>query len=288
MKYADEKLKEKTEKKHQEKENDCSLVREHEKVDDMVFDEDSTAIKLQTTQAASNSKLNIFSSLKSQIILFCQYPRFGALLIANVFLSIGYAGFLVHMVANATYIGLSDSQSTLIASIYGFGNIIGRLTHAVPIQLNWISTYKLFWMSSLIDSIAMLIYPFCSSIILLFILTGIIAYNVGIHVPLLPVVVRIFLGDKYFHEGFGILQVPGGLGSLIGGFAAGWIYDLTSSYRDAFFFMAASYLIVPLIFLAVELFLGRTSKNAKMYNAVQLTPVTVQQKTIYEVKGHSI
>ncbi|XP_071960329.1 monocarboxylate transporter 12-like [Antedon mediterranea] len=271
LKFANKELNIKTEMNRKRKSKQLKLENECYLTDDKSED------ALDDLETRPQPKVTIFGSLKGQLLICYMFPRFAGLLIANFFLSVGYVGFIVHMVANATYNGFSDSEAALIASVYGVGSITGRLTHGIPIRYNWISTYHLFWLSCLLDCFLMLGYPFCSSKVLLYILTVVIAYNVGVHVPLIPVMVRVFVGDEYFHQAFGIVQVPGGIGCVIGGFAAGWLYDLTNSYNDAFFFMSASYLIVPLIFMAIELFLKRREKQrtSENYNALaqQTTPL---------------
>ena len=87
---------------------------------------------------------------------------------------------------------------------------------------------------SAIQATALLLYIFFNSLWSLWVISGLFGLFQGGIVPMYPVIIRQFLPPREAGARISLVLTATVLGMAFGGLAAGYIYDVTHSYRLAF------------------------------------------------------
>jgi MFS family permease len=153
----------------------------------------------------------------------------------------------VHIMPFLESIGISREKAGIVVTFTIFFSGLGRL------GLGWLSDYMdkryVFCIALGLQSIGLLFFANIRSFwhIAVFLITFSPGY--GAPIPLRPAIQGAYFGRKHFGTIQGLLLSVGTVSAMIGPPFAGWICDITGSYRLAFLILSAVPAIGILFFL---------------------------------------
>jgi MFS family permease len=160
----------------------------------------------------------------------------------------------VHIVAYCGDLGYGVARGAEMLSLMLFLGIVSRIGSGfVADRIGGAPTLLI---GSFMQGVALLLYLYFSGLTSLFIVSGIFGLFQGGIVPMYAVICRELLPPREAGAKIGLVVAATIFGMAFGGYASGLIYDLTSSYRMAFFngvlWNAFNFTIVGWLFLRRE------------------------------------
>ncbi|XP_071961140.1 monocarboxylate transporter 12-like [Antedon mediterranea] len=198
---------------------------------------------------------------RSSLLVFKDYPNLLVLSVSLCFICVGSSGFIVHMIASVKYRGVTDFESAVIFGVFGVGNLLGRLTNAIPLYFKLISETNLFILSLFVVSICMSLFGLCQTFPAMLFVASMTGLFCGMYVPQIPSIARLIVPKEKFDHAYGICIVPSGVTAIFGGYIAGAIYDSSGTYTLSFFFAAGNYIIVVAMLIVSKLVTRWKSKS---------------------------
>jgi MFS family permease len=139
----------------------------------------------------------------------------------------------VHIVAYCGDLGYGVARGAdMLALMMAFG-IVGRIGSGfIADQIGGLPTLML---GSVLQGVALLLYLFFDGLMSLYVVSALFGLFQGGIVPSYALIVREYFPGKEAGTRIGIIFMMSLLGMALGGWLSGYIFDLTGSYRAAFF-----------------------------------------------------
>ena len=228
------------EKKHRDKDERIGVKAENRK----------ESGKEETGTAMSPGFLGIKRVFKTRtFLLFCL-----------LFLSVGVCvqTVIVHIVAYSQSRGESPMTAAAVLSTVTGASMAGRII--MGIVSDWIGRRKTLIICTFSEGLMLVWLMATSSTWSLFIFGILFGFSYGGHAPQLPALIGETLGFENMGAILGVINLFWGIGSAMGPFVTGYIFDATGSYKIGFMLAAA------LIFSAsgIGFLLGRKDGPSKI------------------------
>jgi MFS family permease len=139
----------------------------------------------------------------------------------------------VHIVAYCGDLGYGVARGAEMLSLMLFLGIVSRLGSGIVADA--IGGTATLLIGSFMQGIALLLYLYFNGLTSLFVVSGIFGLFQGGIVPMYAVICRELLPPREAGAKIGLVVAATIFGMAFGGYISGVIYDLTSSYRMAFF-----------------------------------------------------
>ena len=155
------------------------------------------------------------------------------LCIAGVGCCVAMAMPQVHIVAYCNDLGYGPARGSLMLSLMmGFG-IISRLVGGhVADRMGGLTT---LFIGSVLQGVALFLYLWFDGLTSLYVISALFGLFQGALVPMYAIIVREYFSPQEAGTRLGIVLMATLLGMALGGWMSGAIFDLTGSYRAAFF-----------------------------------------------------
>ena len=203
---------------------------------------------------------------------FLSQPNFWVLLTVIGLLFCIQSATLIHMVPKLTDSGLSLVAASGIASATaGFG-IMGKLIFGALVD-RWDVRHAL-WLGIGFQFVGQLMMVFMEGHLVFLIGACFFGFGMGGVVPMQGAVVGAAFGRESFGRVLGAMRPPMAVLHLAGTPFAGWVYDVTGSYRPASLTFLVLYLIAAVVVLALKV--ETRSKNRSRQ------PATDQHKPVVD------
>ena len=203
---------------------------------------------------------------------FLSQPNFWVLLTVIGLLFCIQSATLIHMVPKLTDSGLSLVAASGIASATaGFG-IMGKLIFGALVD-RWDVRHAL-WLGIGFQFVGQLMMVFMEGHLAFLIGACFFGFGMGGVVPMQGAVVGAAFGRESFGRVLGAMRPPMAVLHLAGTPFAGWVYDVTGSYRPASLTFLVLYLIAAVVVLALKV--ETRSKNRSRQ------PATDQHKPVVD------
>jgi MFS family permease len=181
---------------------------------------------------------------------FISQPNFWVLLTVIGLLFCIQSATLIHMVPKLTDSGLSLVAASGIASATaGFG-IMGKLIFGALVD-RWDVRHAL-WLGIGFQFVGQLMMVFMDGYLAFLIGACFFGFGMGGVVPMQGAVVGAAFGRESFGRVLGAMRPPMAVLHLAGTPVAGWVYDVTGSYRPAFLTFLALYIVAAVVVLALK------------------------------------
>jgi len=155
------------------------------------------------------------------------------LLVAGLGCCMAMAMPQVHIVAYCVDLGFGAGVGAEMLSLMLAGGIVSRLASGV--LADRIGGVQTLLIGSVLQCLALFLYIPFNGLVSLYVVSLIFGLSQGGIVPSYAMIVREYLPAREAGQRIGILMLATVAGMAIGGWMSGWIYDLTGSYRVAFF-----------------------------------------------------
>jgi len=143
--------------------------------------------------------------------------------------------------------GFNRTQGSLLVSVIGASNVIGRIVCGWVSDKTWANPLKIYNLALIVGGTSTMIAAFISSYEALIIYSIVFGIAVAAYVSLCAIILVEFLGLEKLSNSFGFLNMFRGIATLIGAPMAGFLYDMTGRYEEAFIVGGAAILLSGLI-----------------------------------------
>ncbi|XP_071837586.1 monocarboxylate transporter 12-like [Apostichopus japonicus] len=178
-------------------------------------------------------------------------PVFILFLIGQFTKGIGYVFPFVHLVSFMLNIGLNPATASLIMTIKGSFDMLGRLVAGVVGENMPFGLIHVYVVCTAAMGIATFLCVFASNFTHMAIYAVCIGFFNGVYNSLLfPTTTSLFNKD-YVREAWAYCQVPPGIAIILGPGMAGFIYDVTETYEADFQANTIVFIVAMVIFACI-------------------------------------
>ncbi|XP_071787666.1 monocarboxylate transporter 2-like [Asterias amurensis] len=166
--------------------------------------------------------------------MFVDEPGFVTLMLVTFVEGILFCGWHIYLIPNGIALGFNETRSSFLATFTGFGSMFGRLLSGFLIDQGLLQAHNLFAGSALLLALVCLLDPIAAqSYEAIATLATIGGFFFGVCAPLL-IVLLVIIPEERRVSALSWMFLFSGFGMSAGGFAIGWIYDVTGDYGVAF------------------------------------------------------
>lgn len=155
--------------------------------------------------------------------------------LSNFLTSIGFNVPYVYIVSRARELGMSLDDASVLLSIIGIANTVGRIILGYLSDKPWVNRLLVYNMCLTICGIATALSAFCLDFTSLAIYASVFGFTIGAYVGLTSVILVDLLGLEKLTNAFGLLLLFQGIASFVGSPFAGMLYDHLGSYDPGFY-----------------------------------------------------
>uniref|UniRef100_A0A915A051 Major facilitator superfamily (MFS) profile domain-containing protein n=2 Tax=Parascaris univalens TaxID=6257 RepID=A0A915A051_PARUN len=163
-------------------------------------------------------------------------PVMMVMCISNVLAMLGFYVPFMFIIDMATEKGIATADATLLLSVIGITNTLGRVFSGWIADRQWVSALTIHNMSLIICGFATCFCPLLPRYNPLLAYAGLFGFVISAYICLTSIVLTDLLGLDRLTNSFGMVIVSRGIASLLGTPIAGAVYDMTSSYNASFYF----------------------------------------------------
>ncbi|GFS08662.1 monocarboxylate transporter 9 [Elysia marginata] len=195
--------------------------------------------------------LAVFLSVFTNFSLL-KRPDFLAFTISNVLTNLSYLMPVLYMVDRATASGISKASSAALVSVYGAGNVIGRLICGFLGDRNIVDRTLLYVIDLALCGLATCLSPLCGgSIALHGLYAFIFGATIGAFTAMVPMVTVDIMGVSLVGQAYGVVLLFSGIPSAFGPPLAGFVFDWTGDFTASFVLHGVFVLLSALVLLPV-------------------------------------
>jgi predicted MFS family arabinose efflux permease len=158
-------------------------------------------------------------------------PRFWVLVAVFFLVAVAINGTVAHIIPLLTDRGISRGTATAIFGLFGLSTLAGRLLAGYLVDRVFASyVASAFFLAPIAG------FAFLASAAGPLPALGVVLFGLGLgtEVDLIAFLLSRYFGQRAFGELYGYFFMVFGLGSSVGRFLGGYVFDLTGSYNTAF------------------------------------------------------
>jgi len=209
------------------------LVIRRPESDYVVSHEGKPVVDIKQATSGANQNISLFQALKTR--------QFWSLFTIFGFCILCVGMIITHLVPFARDVGISPMRAASLLTIMGLCSIVGRLT--AGFISDRIGANRVLFSGLLLQGIMILWLSQMSSLGMLYLFAAFFGIAYGGNLVMVPRLTATIFGVKSMGAIFGGLSVADGIGFALGPLLAGYLYDLSGTYHEAFLITATGMLI---------------------------------------------
>lgn len=182
------------------------------------------------------------------------------------------AGFFVPFIFlpdHAEGLGYSREKGTMLLSVLGITNTIGRVLAGWISDRPWADCLMINNISLIIGGIATILCPFCTTYVLLVLYACVFGMCIAAFVSLRSIILVDLIGLNSLTSAFGIIVLCQGITSFVGAPIAGSLYDATGSYNASYYLAGTTITLAGVMCLPLRRIARWQHKDSKATAAPQ-------------------
>ncbi|XP_070577467.1 monocarboxylate transporter 12-like [Ptychodera flava] len=184
--------------------------------------------------------------------LLCESYRYAMLPYINFVMGYSYYSIAVHLLPRAVVKNVEWTKAPFLVSIFGILSLIGRCTHGCLLhKIKFVSAFQLCVSAMIVCGLATALSGFAGTFESMAIYCVLLGYTSGTFLPVVPVVIKDFLGGHNLGAAYPLVNIFMGIGGIIGPPLSGWLYDITDNY-DIPFIVSGILLMSSMVTLFME------------------------------------
>uniref|UniRef100_A0A0M3HMI4 MFS domain-containing protein n=2 Tax=Ascaris TaxID=6251 RepID=A0A0M3HMI4_ASCLU len=205
--------------------------------------------------------LSVRNALNEMVdIELLKEPVMMLLCLSNLLGMLGFYVPFMFVIDMAAEKGISKENASLLLSVVGIMNTLGRIAFGWIADRGWISALTINNMSLVACGVLTCICPLLPNFMALIGYAVLFGFIIAAYICLTSIVLADLLGLERLTNSFGLLVVSRGIASLLGTPIAGVVYDVTSSYDASFYFAGGLIIFSGVVSCAIP-YLHRQQKD---------------------------
>lgn len=195
--------------------------------------------------------LDVFLSIFTNFSLL-KIPDFFVFIVSNVLTNLSFLMPVLYMVDRAIDSGLDPASSAVLVSVYGAGNVIGRLVCGFVGDRNILDRTLWYVLDLAVCGLATCLSPLSGdsrALHGLYALT--FGTTIGAFTTMVPMVTVDIVGVSLVGQAYGVVLLFSGLPGALGPPLAGFVFDLTGDFTASFVLHGVFVLLSALVLLPV-------------------------------------
>lgn len=180
---------------------------------------------------------------------------------SNFCTSIGFNVPYVYIAPQAEVLGLNKEEASYLLAAIGIANTFGRIILGYISDKPWVNRLFVYNVCLTICGLATGGSIFCTDFYSLVFYASVFGFTIGAYVGLTSVILVDLLGLEKLTNAFGLLLLFQGIASLIGPPFAGWLYDITDSYKPGFLLAGVTIAVSGLILFFIPIVQKYTTRK---------------------------
>ncbi|XP_014667422.1 PREDICTED: monocarboxylate transporter 13-like [Priapulus caudatus] len=229
--------------------------------------------------------VNIVKPTKTLSVSMLKKPNYTKLCINNLLFCIALSIAYVHLPAYAHSVGHTEQLASMLISVIGVSNCVGRITFGFMAHHPKVSAQTLYVSAFGAIGVATFFVPastYYGYIVAYCVILGFFSATFG---ALLPPLLVQFLGLHRMANGYGFLLVYEAVGTLFGAPAAGMMYDAVHTYTSSFY-MAGAFFVASALVMLIPV--PNDSKKRNLNNELHEVPLCDVNGVIKKVSAYSL
>ncbi|XP_064651217.1 monocarboxylate transporter 12-like [Lineus longissimus] len=186
------------------------------------------------------------------------HPMFILIIISCTFWTAQTTMF-IYLVDYALSRDIDKTHGTILLSIIGILNTIGRILIGLLTDHPKVDCYVVYGLSLVIAGVVNMAVPFCTNFAVLAVCSAVFGLCVACFVSLRAIIIVDFLGMDQMVRGFGVVLFCQGIGFLIGPPIAAAIYEASGTYVTTFLTAGVFLILGALAIIPVRLLKRKSS-----------------------------
>ncbi|GFR60031.1 monocarboxylate transporter 5 [Elysia marginata] len=211
-----------------------------------------------------------FSHLKNTVALL-KNPFLAVFCVSNFLTFLTFLMVPLYMTDRAIENGVEKHEAALALSMYGAGNLFGRLGYGILADRCNVDAFALNSISLVVCGASTCLSPLCGGNV---VLHGIYGFTFGTFIGVMHVLSTIILvelvGVSRLSSSLGVMNMFRAIGLILGTPVGGWIYDATGSYTVSFIIHGSIIGVSGLVTAGLKLAVARS----KLHNAAAAVATT--------------
>ncbi|XP_022093428.1 uncharacterized protein LOC110980781 [Acanthaster planci] len=190
---------------------------------------------LESNHTEPRPEVNLLKRIASALELdvFRKSYRFSLLCLLAIATAIPFLGHGPFIIPRAQNIGVAPSEAALQLTLNGIGSLLGRLGNGLVISWKLSSEIVCFICAAVAGTSLFLMNV--DSHACLSVASFLLGLSSGMSYSVFIVITRHYVGSGKFSVCLGIYYICVGTGGLLGAVTAGWVFDVTASYKAVFY-----------------------------------------------------
>ena len=130
-------------------------------------------------------------------------------------------GWVIYFVPHCLTKGLTPTEAALLASIAGFGFVLGTFVYIPIVSKLLISIRANFYISCAMESLSLLADPFSSTFVTVLLSSVSFAFSYSAVIPMMDVCLKSIVDEDDLSKAFGWRVAVGGIFRIVSGFLVG-------------------------------------------------------------------
>lgn len=198
------------------------------------------AVAVPVREPTEEGEYTVQEALRSRAFWF--------ITLAHGFTGLAQHAVVIHEIPYLVSVGISEEIAALGLTFFTISSTVGRL------GFGWLSDFfpRRFVMAACfgLQLVGMLVFANVQSLWLLALFLILFPPGYGGQMPIRVALQREYYGRKAFGITQGVMILCAACISSLGPFLAGWVFDVTGSYRPAFWILSLPYLVAIALIIA--------------------------------------
>lgn len=195
---------------------------------------------------------------------------------ATVFAMIAFYIPFVFLVELAKTKGIDETQGSMLISIIGITNIIGRIGVGFVADFPRVNNFLVNNICLALGAVSVALMPLCSSFGTLAISSVCFGFAIAGYMSLTSIILVEFMGLDKLTNAFGMLIMFRGVAAAVGSPIAGTLFDITNSYTIPFFVGGAGFAMAAVI-SSMTPCVRKKSEEVNDVDGEALTPINTRK-----------